>query len=81
MTTITLTTETRAHCAAEPRTAAEAALLALDGTAHADDADARCAIEAALGCECDTRRTTAGTLVFAAHPIAEATGRAVAQLD
>jgi len=35
----------------------------------------------ALGCECDARRTTAGTLVFAAHPIAEATGSAVAQFD
>lgn len=81
MTTITLTDATRAHCAAAPRTDAEAALLALDGTTHADDTDARVAIESALGCECDARRTTAGTLVFAAHPIAEATGGAVAQLD
>ena len=81
MTTITLTDRARAHCTATPRTDAEAALLALDGTTHADDADARCAIEAALGCECDARRTTAGTLVFAAHPIAEATGSAVAQFD
>ena len=82
MITITLTHETRAHCTAEPRTPAEAALLALDGTTHEDVTAARWAIEDALGAAdcCETRRTAGGTLVFARHEIAEATGRAVAQL-
>lgn len=81
-TTITLLDAVRAHCSTLPRTAEESALLALDGTVHADDGDARLAIEAALGVPCDERRTAYETFVDAPDsPITEATGRAVATLD